>query len=122
MSVPNFGHWYPRSRVALGRFDYDRRGILDSDHVRFFTKRSVEAMIARCGFAVRRREALGLPFDVIDRGGNGSGSDGRGRQALHALDGFAVSLRPTLFAYQYMFELEPGPSRPHTRSSTTPSD
>lgn len=107
MSVPNFGHWYPRSRVALGRFDYDRRGILDSDHVRFFTKRSVEAMIARCGFAVRRREALGLPFDVIDRGGRGSGSDGRGRQAVRALDGLAVSLRPTLFAYQYVFELEP---------------
>jgi SAM-dependent methyltransferase len=107
MSVPNFGHWYPRSRVALGRFDYDRRGILDSDHVRFFTKRSVETMIARCGFDVRRREALGLPLDVLDRGGNGSRSEGKGRQAVHALDGFAVSLRPTLFAYQYMFELEP---------------
>ena len=37
VSVPNFGHWYPRARVALGRFDYDRRGILDQDHVRFFT-------------------------------------------------------------------------------------
>jgi hypothetical protein len=48
---------------------------------------------------------------VADRGGNGSGSDGRGRQALRALDGFAVSLRPTLFAYQYMFELEPNAIR-----------
>jgi hypothetical protein len=64
-------------------------------------------MIARCGFAVRRRESLGLPFDVIDRGGNGNRSNGRRRQAVHALDGFAVSLRPTLFAYQYIFELEP---------------
>ena len=27
LSVPNFGHWYPRSRVALGLFGYDRRGI-----------------------------------------------------------------------------------------------
>src|SRR6266540_1413936 len=36
--VPNFGHWYPRLRVALGRFDYDRRGILDRGHVRFFTR------------------------------------------------------------------------------------
>jgi hypothetical protein len=24
--VPNLGHWYLRLRVALGRFDYDRRG------------------------------------------------------------------------------------------------
>ena len=27
-------------RVALGRFDYDRRGILDRGHLRFFTRRS----------------------------------------------------------------------------------
>ena len=29
MSVPNFGHWYPRARIALGPFDYDQRGPLD---------------------------------------------------------------------------------------------
>ena len=34
-SVPNIGHWYPL-RVVSGRFDYDARGILDRDHVRFF--------------------------------------------------------------------------------------
>src|SRR5205807_6362239 len=27
-SVPNIGHWYPRIRIGLGRFDYDHRGIL----------------------------------------------------------------------------------------------
>src|SRR5918994_1072685 len=35
-SVPNFAHWYPRVRVLTGRFHYDRRGILDRTHVRFF--------------------------------------------------------------------------------------
>ena len=44
-SVPNFGHWYPRPRVALGRFDYDRRGILDVGHVRFFTRQSFEHIV-----------------------------------------------------------------------------
>src|SRR4029079_15958580 len=34
-SGPNIGHWYPRLRIALGRFDYDRRGILDATHLRF---------------------------------------------------------------------------------------
>ena len=42
LSVPNFGHWYPRVRTASGRFDYDRRGILDAGHLRFFTKRTIE--------------------------------------------------------------------------------
>ena len=31
VSVPNFGHWYPRLRTAVGRFDYDKRGILDRE-------------------------------------------------------------------------------------------
>ena len=35
VSIPNFAHWYPRLRVASGRFDYDRRGILDRTHLRF---------------------------------------------------------------------------------------
>ena len=28
VSVPNFGHWYPRTRTMVGAFDYDQRGIL----------------------------------------------------------------------------------------------
>ena len=52
-----------------GRFDYDRRGILDRDHLRFFTRRSFERLARGAGFAVRRREAVGLPLEVVDRGG-----------------------------------------------------
>ena len=40
-SVLNFGHWYPRVRVATGLFGYDHRGILDETHLRFFTRRSL---------------------------------------------------------------------------------
>jgi glycosyltransferase involved in cell wall biosynthesis len=106
VSVPNFGHWYPRARVVSGTFDYDQRGILDRDHVRFFTRKSIKALFARCGFVVRRHEALGLPIDVLDRGVANGRTGGRGRQVVRAVDGFGVSLRPTLFAYQYLFELE----------------
>src|SRR3546814_11584287 len=59
-SIPNFGHWYPRARVALGRFDYDARGILDRGHVRFFTKRSFTRLVASAGWGVRRTAAIGL--------------------------------------------------------------
>ncbi len=48
-SVPNFSHWYPRGRVALGQFDYDQRGILDATHVRFFTRRSFLRMARAAG-------------------------------------------------------------------------
>ena len=112
-SVPNFGHWYPRLRVALGRFDYDRRGILDNDHVRFFTRRSFERLVRAQGYSVARRDATGLPLEVADRGGNGQEIDSSPVSKLLArLDRIAVSLRPQLFGYQFLYELRPDPARP----------
>jgi 2-polyprenyl-3-methyl-5-hydroxy-6-metoxy-1,4-benzoquinol methylase len=109
VSVPNFGHWYPRVRVASGRFDYDRRGILDRGHVRFFTQRSFERVLHRSGWHVLRREVTGLPFDVADRGGPGLA--GGLRRTVGRLDALGVRLRPTLFGYQLLYELEPALGR-----------
>ena len=105
-SVPNFGHWYPRTRVALGLFDYDRRGILDSTHVRFFTRRSFEHLIDAAGLVVTRREATGLPFDVSKRG---SASEGDAAKVglLDSVDRMSVKVRPQLFGYQFIYELKP---------------
>ena len=107
--VPNFGHWYPRLRVALGRFDYDRRGILDRGHVRFFTRKSFESMVERAGYSVRRREFLTLPLEIVDRGGRDdiAGAGDTMRRAIKRIDRIGTSLRPTLFAYQFLYELEP---------------
>jgi methionine biosynthesis protein MetW len=110
VSVPNFGHWYPRARVALGRFDYDARGILDRGHLRFFTRRSFEALLERGGWGVRRAEVVGLPLEVLDRGSAPEGAaegGGRLRRTLGRADRAFVSLRPQLFGYQLLYELEP---------------
>ncbi len=108
LSIPNFGHWYPRTRVALGRFDYDRRGILDHDHVRFFTRRSFENLISVHGWKVRRREATGLPLEIVDRGADKEHSGDSGlRRAVGVVDRATVTLRPTLFGYQFLYELTP---------------
>lgn len=106
-SVPNFGHWYPRARVALGKFDYDRRGILDRDHVRFFTRDSFERLVTGSGWRVRRREAVGPPLEVVGRGGADGGRSSRAAEVVQKVDGLGVALRPTLFAYQFLYELEP---------------
>lgn len=105
-SVPNFGHWYPRTRTAFGLFDYDRRGILDSTHIRFFTRRSFEHLIADAGLVVVRRDATGLPFDVAKRG---SGDDGESAKVgvIGTVDKLTVKLRPQLFGYQFLYELKP---------------
>lgn len=111
-SVPNFAHWYPRARVALGRFDYDRRGILDRGHVRFFTRRSFERVVASAGLRVRRRDAVGIPIEVVDRGRVDVDAGARGRPSavkatVKSIDRTAVLLWPTLFAFQLVYELDP---------------
>ena len=96
VSVPNFAHWYPRSRVVTGRWSYDTRGLLDAGQLRFFTGPEAEQALRDAGFAFRRRETVGLPLD------------GETSRALALADGAGLALRPSLFAYQYLYELTPG--------------
>jgi 2-polyprenyl-3-methyl-5-hydroxy-6-metoxy-1,4-benzoquinol methylase len=105
-SVPNIAHWYPRARVAMGRFDYDSRGILDRDHVRFFTRSSLQRLVGTHGWRVEALEATGLPFDVADRGGR-AGTAASLKRALGWADRTGVRLWPTMFGYQFVVTLTP---------------
>jgi glycosyltransferase involved in cell wall biosynthesis len=108
VSIPNFAHWYPRLRVLSGRFDYDRRGILDAGHLRFFTRRSLERMARKQGFDTVRCSGVGVPVEVTQRGGTGHA--GAISRWLSAADRVLVLLWPSLFAYQYVLELVPSPT------------
>lgn len=99
--IPNFAHWYPRVRVASGHFDYDRRGILDSTHVRFFTRRSLLRMAARSGWRCEQVVPVGLPFEVVERGGRPGLAD-RLRGNVGRLDRWLCRTWPNLFAFQFV--------------------
>ena len=98
--VPNIAHWYPRLRSTLGMFDYDQRGILDSTHLRFFTRRSIRKLVERQGFTVRRIESVGLPLDAL-------GMEGTKAHALRLVDRLLLDLWPTMFSYQFIVEATP---------------
>jgi glycosyltransferase involved in cell wall biosynthesis len=104
VSIPNFAHWYPRLRVVLGLFDYDRRGILDSGHLRFFTRSSFERLVRRTNLDITRRGVVGLPVEVLGRGGP---APERITRVVAKLDRAATAVRPTLFGYQLLYELRP---------------
>ena len=103
VSVPNFAHWYPRARVVAGRFDYDQRGLLDRGHVRFFTRRTFERLIADGNLRIHRHAVVGSPIEVLDV--DGPSLMGRATRAAGGVDRFAVRLWPTLFGYQFLYEL-----------------
>ncbi len=101
LSVPNFAHWYPRARVALGLFGYDRRGILDATHLRFFTRSTLRRTVKAAGFDILEEKATGLPLGVITAG---KGAAGR---TIGHIDQTLVKARPSLFGYQFLLRLTP---------------
>lgn len=101
LSVPNFGHWYPRLRAATGLFGYDRRGILDNTHVRFYTRSMLRRMVRAAGFDILDETATGLPLGAI--GARSSVP----LNAVRRVDGRLARLRPTLFGYQHVMRLTP---------------
>jgi predicted TPR repeat methyltransferase len=102
VSVPNFAHWYPRSRVVVGRFDYDQRGILDETHLRFFTRRSFLRTAREAGLEPVRHEHTGLPLDAL-----GVPAAGAVDATIGRLDRALVAVWPTMFAYQFVYQLIP---------------
>ena len=94
-----------RARAATGTFDYDQRGPLDHGHVRFFTRKSFERLIAQCGLRIVERETVGSPFDILERGAS---SDRAARIAgrVAVADRAATRMWPTMFGYQFLYRLE----------------
>jgi O-antigen biosynthesis protein len=58
ISVPNVAHWSVRKELLLGRFDFTARGIMDATHLRWFTLRTLAAMLRRTGYQIRHQEAI----------------------------------------------------------------
>ena len=65
ISVPNIAHLWIRLLLLLGHFDYLDRGILDHSHLRFFTERSLRAMLADAGLTTERFTATPAPLYQI---------------------------------------------------------
>ncbi len=52
ISVPNVAHWTVRFRLLLGRFDYADGGIMDATHLRWYTRKTLLALVRNAGFEV----------------------------------------------------------------------
>lgn len=77
LSIPNFAHADVRLSLLAGNFEYAEMGLLDRTHIKFFTRRSLENLIAAAGLVPikwhRTERAIGeseipLPPELIDWG------------------------------------------------------
>lgn len=67
VSVPNVAHGSVRLALLSGHFDYREAGLLDSTHLRFFTRESFEQLLdeAELGLAELHRHELNLDASEV---------------------------------------------------------
>jgi methionine biosynthesis protein MetW len=61
VSVPNVAHWSVRLCLLRGIFQYRESGIMDATHLRWFTRDSIQALLATSGFRTTQYRATAGP-------------------------------------------------------------
>lgn len=102
LSTPNVAFAAVRLNLLLGRFRYAERGILDVSHVRLFTRSSLLAMLADCGYRLERVVPVPVPFEMV--------VGGRLGRLLGAVAAVLARVLPGLFAFQLLACCRPLPS------------
>jgi predicted TPR repeat methyltransferase len=65
ISVPNIANITVRLGLLFGIFEYRDRGILDSTHLRFYTKRTIRREIEAAGFEILEIRGSSVPIRLI---------------------------------------------------------
>lgn len=66
ISIPNVAHGSVRLALLSGRFEYRGWGLLDSTHLRFFTRESFERLIEEAGLRIVELRRHDLPLDATE--------------------------------------------------------
>lgn len=107
LSVPNVRNHTVIQSLLAGNWTYESAGLLDEDHVRFFTRRELEKLLFRCGFEIEElRMAPGDGFDQWVQSG---------RSRTVSVGGLQVRAASTqdaqeYFAYQWLIRARPAPA------------
>jgi 2-polyprenyl-3-methyl-5-hydroxy-6-metoxy-1,4-benzoquinol methylase len=88
-SIPNIGHVSIIWGLLRGRWEYGERGLLDRTHLRFFTYRSIHALVQQAGMEIVRCKPN---FRLVER-------DRRYARVARLLGKGPLK---SLFAYQYV--------------------
>jgi 2-polyprenyl-3-methyl-5-hydroxy-6-metoxy-1,4-benzoquinol methylase len=97
VSVPNIANFWVRLNLLFGRFDYTDRGILDRTHFRFFTRKTLAAMIKNTCLEIVSIQVTPIPLELIST--FFSTTPGK---ALYAAFAWLTSLFPTMLGYQFI--------------------
>jgi GT2 family glycosyltransferase/tetratricopeptide (TPR) repeat protein/2-polyprenyl-3-methyl-5-hydroxy-6-metoxy-1,4-benzoquinol methylase len=104
-SIPNVRHHSVIRSLLQGNWTYESAGLLDRDHVRFFTRREIEKLVFRAGFAIEEMKYVEGPEE-------GEGQTRREDEVrigrLH-VGGLSPAEASEFHAYQYLVRARPEP-------------
>jgi glycosyltransferase involved in cell wall biosynthesis len=100
ISTANIGFIVMRLSLALGRFEYGKRGILDITHTRLFTMATFRRTLTACGFDIAQAEGVIIPLPFV------FGASWLSRW-LMAVNKVLVKLRPSVFGFQLLVVAKP---------------
>lgn len=58
ISIPNIAHWSIRSNLLYGKFQYQKKGIMDKTHLRFFTNESFQKILNQSNFDILSQDFI----------------------------------------------------------------
>ncbi len=102
VSVPNAVNLTVRLMVLFGRFRYSDRGILDWSHLRFFTARTIRALLEEHGYRVTAHHYTVIPLERVIP----MRPDSRLLRFTSRLLRAVTALAPGLFAYEIVLVAE----------------
>ena len=102
VSVPNAVNITVRLMILFGSFRYADRGILDWSHLRFFTRKTIRALLERSGFRIASVQYSVMPLERIIPLKSSSRLLRFANELLH----IATRLLPNLLAYEIIVVAE----------------
>lgn len=99
ISAPNVANLWVRLNLLFGLFEYADRGILDRTHLRFFTRKTLTAMIKTAGLEIVSAQATPIPLELVS-----SFFVSPAGKALYSAFARLTFLFPTLLGYQFIVE------------------
>lgn len=103
ISTGNIAFLPIRLMLLFGQFNYGKRGILDIDHSRLFTYKSLRRMLVNYGYEIVEESGLPAPFPLAL-------GDHAISRALLRVNQLLIGLSRNLFSYQMIFIVRPKPT------------
>lgn len=102
LTTGNIGFFVVRLMLLFGGFNYGQRGILDLDHKRLFTFKSMRRLLEQHGFKVVETRGIPAPFPLV------VGTNALGRFLIRVNQGL-IFVSKGLFSYQIFMRAKPIP-------------